>query len=469
MKQPIARQLFKLLALSITLCSCEHAGNSNVANKSINFPNFGSSDIPKPRESADTRNFLESLGVCAHVSRPNTPYENLQAVRQELQYLKIKLIRDDMFSASLDKQLKTIQTLAQDGIKFDIIFSPKHVPDPSEFTNYFIKLSPFLKYIEGPNEVDNVHKKMDFETEAKPIFQQNIDYQRKLYDTVKSLPQLNKIPVLVFTSVYGHYNENVRSLIENKIYEDRRPIADFDNVHSYDLWGEGAQSQRNTPFCCSHLPNLRTVITETGYSNITYSDGNNGSKMGVTPEPAAKLLLNSIFFRYRQGVHSIFIYELLDNAPDPDNLDKEKHFGLFDLNNAPKPAAIALHNLRSILYASLTDAPASDNEAASLNLKITESNNSPEYAYSKHHLLLHSSPKTHFLALWADGKVWDFNQHQPFNLNASNKISIELPTNANRISIYNPLIGETPISSVANTNKIVAETIDAPILVKIEL
>ena len=50
-----------------------------------------------------------------------------------------------------------------------------------------------------------------------------------------------------------------------------------------------------------------------------------------------------------QGVPATYLYELLDEWPDPNNTDREQHFGLFNNDGTPKQAAAALHNLTTIL------------------------------------------------------------------------------------------------------------------------
>ena len=58
----------------------------------------------------------------------------------------------------------------------------------------------------------------------------------------------------------------------------------------------------------------------------------------VSPQDAAKL-----------GVPQTYLYELLDPWADATGDNMQRHFGLFDINNKPKIAATALHNLTTIL------------------------------------------------------------------------------------------------------------------------
>ncbi len=94
------------------------------------------------------------------------------------------------------------------------------------------------------------------------------------------------------------------------------------------------------------MPGGGIVLTEAGY----YSLPGGGSWGGVDLTTQAKpRLLNLLFDAAKLGVSRTYLYQLLDAYPDPSNTDMEKHFGLFDINNKPKPVAAAIHNLTTIL------------------------------------------------------------------------------------------------------------------------
>lgn len=89
------------------------------------------------------------------------------------------------------------------------------------------------------------------------------------------------------------------------------------------------------------------AVTETGYS--TYDDG--------TPNQALHAIyMPRLFAEYfRLGVKRTFSYEFIDEFVDPDNDDREAHFGLVNRDLTPKPAYTALKALLRRLRATEDD------------------------------------------------------------------------------------------------------------------
>jgi hypothetical protein len=87
------------------------------------------------------------------------------------------------------------------------------------------------------------------------------------------------------------------------------------------------------------------VITETGY----YDEPRNPYGSGVDNITAAKLTLNLLLDAASQGVSRTFLYQLRSAYPDPGDTNTDVEYGLFRKDNSPKPMAVAIHNLTTIL------------------------------------------------------------------------------------------------------------------------
>jgi hypothetical protein len=138
----------------------------------------------------------------------------------------------------------------------------------------------------------------------------------------------------------------------------------------------------------SAVPGPR-VITETGFE----TDPNDPN--GVTQTVQAQQDVNALLEAYQAGVSTTYLYELLDEKADPSNTNAQLHFGVFNNNNTPKLAAVALHNLTGLL----ADAggTASTFTTGTLNYTSTGTNAGDQS------MLIEKSTGEFDIALWNDG------------------------------------------------------------------
>lgn len=166
--------------------------------------------------------------------------------------------------------------------------------------------------------------------------------------------------------------------------------ADDANIHPYPYGNAPIVSAINNNYqnaFGSIAPGPR-VITETGYTTdplVSY---------GVTQTEQAQQIINGLFDSYQSGVSTTYLYELLDEKADPSNTNSEMHFGLFNFDNSPKPAAIAVHNLTTIL--SDPGSNAASFQTGTLNYNETGASSSDQS------LLMQKSNGVFDLALWND-------------------------------------------------------------------
>lgn len=414
--------------------------------------------------------FYNSLGICAHVTNYPTNYGEKQQVLRQLQYLDILDVRDDV-RGSFEKMLETYEFFGRHGVRFNLIIHPKRVPDPAKYVANLIQLSPYLTAIEGGNEIDNLHRQIPFEPDARVMYEKAFEQQREIYETVKSLPETKHLPVYNFTTVMHEHNQALRDLLSKKLKAYGKPIADFDTIHAYDQSGLGPHKDTNKQIeRYSLLSELPKVITETGYTTIQYSPQNAkmGGWRGISEEVSAKLLLNTIFSTYNWGIKKLYIFQLNDAVPDPQHLDKEAHFGLFNYDNEPKLSAIAIHNIRKILKEETP--PDADvlykNEPFAWWVEQTNSHG--DYDFDQYHLLLQKRDGTRFLIVWAEPKIWDPKKHSPtIDRPEGNGITISFDTPLKSLRLYNPLKSVEPYNIHENADRIEFTVTDHPVILEI--
>ncbi len=153
-----------------------------------------------------------------------------------------------------------------------------------------------------------------------------------------------------------------------------------------------------------------------------------------------------------------YVYELLDEKPDAGNPITAMHYGLFRFDHSPKPSAVAIHNLTTILAASKVPLGAGPALAYSVA-------GAPATMQS---VLLETANGGFVLALWNDVPFWTWNAQisQPVNAPPV-PVTLTLAPPAAMIRVFDPLVSANPIQSASNTKEIRVGLIDHPTLVEI--
>ena len=84
------------------------------------------------------------------------------------------------------------------------------------------------------------------------------------------------------------------------------------------------------------------VFTETGYHNALHD---RADQPPASEEAAAVYFPRLLLAAFGLGARRTFIYELLDEKPDPGLADLQQHFGLLRNDFSPKPAFTAIKTL----------------------------------------------------------------------------------------------------------------------------
>ena len=124
-------------------------------------------------------------------------------------------------------------------------------------------------------------------------------------------------------------------------------VVDFISLHSYPVWEYQtvhqalAYTQANWHSVASRYPGKPVVITEAGWA--TQSNGRGIPPDHVSPQLQAQYCGELLQWARDSGL-LVFVFEAFDEPwkGSPDPLEPEKHWGLYDVDRRPKPAAQAL-------------------------------------------------------------------------------------------------------------------------------
>src|SRR4051794_6222789 len=119
--------------------------------------------------------------------------------------------------------------------------------------------------------------------------------------------------------------------------------------------------------------------------------------MQVNADVQARYSLDFVLDAYILGVKTAYLYELVDRVSDPGNTLMDDHFGLFNNDGSPKPAATALHNLTSILADPGGSARSGNGAAYTI----------PDLPSNGHSLELAKANGVSDIVVWAEPIIWN--------------------------------------------------------------
>lgn len=383
-----------------------------------------------PSVPVDARAFVETIGVNTHLWYGDTPYGDYAMVKRRLLELGVRHIRDGLAPAGTQTFFDRVNDLGAAGIKSTLIacrVEPPGVPWTTYVREAKTKVRSSLAALEGVNEPDLVAAgQADWPRRAR-------NCQRDIYRQARGRAIGRPLRVPVLGPSFQGGNTQIGDI------SDR---ADGAAIHPYP--GSSPPSGPAHRPLRSHMAEVRrhqfggtrvpVSATETGYHDAL----NTTSAHAAVSQRAAAIYIPRLFLEYRRaGVWRTFVYELVDERPDPALGDVEANFGLFESDWSFKPSAIALKNTIALL-----DSP---RKGPRTPLRYTLANAAdpdgagPRGAISD--LLLQKADGSYWLALWQDSKVWDENARTDIH-NPATEVRVTLDRRMSHTS-YRPTQGAT--------------------------
>jgi hypothetical protein len=173
------------------------------------------------------------------------------------------------------------------------------------------------------------------------------------------------------------------------------------------------------------------IVTESGYHNALRATT---GQPPVSEEAAAVYLPRLLVTAFGAGVHRTFIYELLDEKPDPGLLDPEQHFGLLRQDLSPKPAFRAVQTLIAAVSAPRGEAHAAP---PSWNVRAPEGGEVQRLALSRR-------DGSRVLALWRPVSVWDEAARRAVEPRPL-PVQVSFGMGADDIVVWRPSVSSAPV------------------------
>lgn len=394
--------------------------------------------------------FLDTFGVNAHLNYMDSAYAHLDRVEADMRYLGLAHMRTHDGGSVVP--LESYARLAAGGLRFDLIATPDRINEVVDFAARLNSQVPgSVASIEGFNEINNwpfTYDGMKGEEAARAA-------QTALYAAVKARPELKGVPVLHFTGGKGA--------------DDVSGMADMTNVHAYNnnalqprqfiqaAWGRyGGTAAR--------LPRANTE-----FGNFTLPDGwperkpywANPTQLGVDQTTQAKIVLNTFFEGIEMGVTRSYVYELVDEKPDPDGSEPEFHFGLFTFDHQPKASAKAIHHLTGYLART---------RAKGFQGTVEAKLESADDAIGK--VTIRRADGSLILALWNRSEFWRWDQNSSEPLSMAPR-PVALRARAKRggvaATVFDPLKDVVSTLDVDSKGVVQLDVPDYPVLVQLRV
>lgn len=385
--------------------------------------------------------FVDSLAVNTRIAYSDTAYADAHKVADDLAWLGIRHIRDAMPSGAIP--VSTYVWMAERGIRFDFVVVANVDEAMKQLDSVNAAAPGSIAAVEGFNEIDNFpvqYKGMN----GNPA---GIAGQKAIYAHVHGNPAFAGVPVYDLTGY------------DIKPVSSRAGSADFANAHFYPqdgqqpAWNAGGGAWLSWGIDGMRKFGLPLVVTEFGYGSMPQAGWN---VIGVDEPTQAKGVLNGLLDAASAGVTRTYIYELLDERPDPGFHNGLLHFGLLRNDHTPKPAATAIHNLTTILGAQRAGKTA---DAVAIPYTLSD------LPVSGRSLLLQKDDGRYVLVLWNEVPIWDRATGKPIESPPVN-VQLGLGKTAARVDVYDPTVSASPLTSRRDVRGLSVSVPDHPVMIE---
>jgi hypothetical protein len=343
------------------------------------------SDPPVLRsEALSAEALIDSMGVNVHFISTDTAYARQAELIGRLRELGIHHVRDAMPSPVDSPLAAGLRAAGEQGIRATLLpHDPVSDPGPLIADSRTV-LGDSIAAFEGPNEPDNA---------GDPDWADKLlAYMPMLRDRVEA--QAPGVPLLGPSLVFPASRAQMQGRVPG-----------LSNIHPYSGGGPPepaiGDALRELQELGRRRPARGVVFTEAGYHNAMNATGD--QQPPASEEAAAIYVPRLLVDAFGAGVRRTFLYELVDERPEPGLADQEQHFGLLRNDLSPKPAFVAVRTLVTALRTS--PGPAA---AEPVPWQVV-----PREPGDLQRLLLERRDGSRVLALWRPVSVWDQNARTP--------------------------------------------------------
>jgi hypothetical protein len=378
-----------------------------------------SRDSEPPRLRSDELSaeaLVDSMGVNVHFHYTDTAYARQAELIARLRELGLRHVRDAMPSPVDSPLAAGLRAASMRGIHATLLpHDPASDPGPLIADSRTV-LGDSIAAFEGPNEPDN--------SGDSAWAEKLLAYMPMLEKRVRS--QAPGVPLIGPSLVFPASRAQVQGRVPG-----------LSNIHPYSGGGPPepalGDALRELEGLRRRRPRRGVVATEAGYHNAMNATGD---QQPPASEQAAAVYLPRLFVdAFGAGVRRTFLYELVDEKPEPGLADQEQHFGLLRNDLSRKPAFNAVRTLVAALRASpgpASSAPVSWNVVPGEPEKVER-------------LLLERRDGSRVIAVWRPVSVWDQNARQPIDP-GSLPVALSFDgAGARDVSVWRPSVSTEPV------------------------
>jgi hypothetical protein len=367
-----------------------------------------SSPPPQRPGERPAAGLVDSIGVNVHFNFLDTAYARQVEVIDRLRELGIHHLRDGQPLAG--QAIETVMpAAAREGMRMTLITDVTR--DPAADVEQSVRvLGDRIAAFEGPNELDNM---------GDPGWVGKLTaYMPALSAAVrKHAPGVTLLgPSVLMGSSRVELPEDLPGLYNAHPYALGGPPEPTIGVAVHEARPAGIRKG--------------AFFTEIGYHNaLAASTG----QPPVSEEVAAVYLPRALVSAYGAGVRRTFVYELLDEKPEPSLLDSEQHFGLLRNDLSPKPAFTAIKTL----IAAVRSSPGPGSGTLPWDLRSPDDED-------VQHVMLARRDGSRALAIWRPVSVWDTDERQAVD---PGSVPVELLWGraARDVTVWRPSVSEQPV------------------------
>jgi hypothetical protein len=369
-------------------------------------------DAPPLRtEALSAGAFVDSIGVGTHLNYFDTAYARLPELVARMQELGVRHIREAV-PAPVGQHADALRAVRDAGLQATL-GNGDPGSDPARWVADGIGvMGDQIAAFEAPNELDNTDY-ADWPAQLRT-------YMPALVAAVREqAPGAEVIGPSFIDSAS-------RALIPND-------LPGMFNGHPYSggLPPEGALNQALDERRAT-TPGRGVVFTEAGYHNALNATA---GQPPASEEAAAVYLPRLLATAFGASVRRTFIYELVDEKPDPGLVDAEQHFGLLRNDLSPKPAFTAVKTL----IAAVRESPG-ERSGAPLVPRVAVDDGDPI-----EQVTLERADGSRALLLWRPVSVWDRDARKPAD---PGRIGVELSfpaLGARDVTVWRPSVSTEPV------------------------
>ena len=352
---------------------------------------------------------VDSIGVNVHFSYVDTAYGRQAEVLSRLHELGVGHIRDGI-PTSVQAQQAGLRAARRQGIQATLISDP-HGDPRAEVAASLAVMGDGIAAFEGPNELDG---------SGDPAWPATLrDFMPALESAVRE--QAPDVPMIGPSFIHPASRMDLPADLPGSVNEHPYP----DGGPPEPALGDALRALRQ------HVLERGVVVTETGYHNALA--GTTGQPP-VSETAAAIYLPRALVASFGAGVRRTFIYELLDEKPDPGLVDPEQHFGLLRDDLSPKPAFTAVQTLIAALRASPGE---SSRGRFSWGLQVHGEG-------EVQRLALVRNDGSRLIALWRPLSVWDQETRQPVEPSPL-PVELRFGLGARDVAVWRPSVATQPV------------------------